>query len=476
MKICSRTVCLFLAGSLAAGCGESESILAIKVDSETVPSDGRTTARITVSASFRGEHVDDGTRINLSTTTGEFQDRNRTETTIQTTGGEASVHWKPPYPYNGEVEITASYSDPYKMQQEDRLVLFVTDPPPVDGASFRFWCAAQNTRRPRSQDAPVRIPCTVEAQDIEGNDVPVDDVRFGFLAECGRFEFDRDGNLEWVLSPGERPWRVEPLGDPYDGEPRWFDQNAGLIRNPRDGIATLVVHTHGMPTGQMDPLYGDPFVDTNDSGEWNEVVQPEGRQEPYYDADGTGRYDGPTGDTGPRRIWRWYKIMVTGPVSEVAPEQTDDIELWDTGDHHRQNISVPHQHYVSIGLMLVDENLNPIASHPRASPDTVELSGEHPRGIVRPSEQGLVEDTMGLSFHPLTGMIQAGESRTGYLQGGLTYRFRIHNDRTIDPEEPDPPQPWSLGAVEISRHPFPGERTRVTEKLDGHELPMGYLE
>jgi hypothetical protein len=451
-----------------AACSAPDSVLLILIDDDTLPADGRSSTQVHVQAWFDDQPPRDGTRINLATSAGGFGDRQQASVSLSTVGGEASVTWHAPYAA-GEVTFTASYQDPYKQQQEAHATVLVVPPPPVDGAQFRFWCAAENVRRPRAADGSLRVPCTVEARDVNGRAVPIDDVRFGFLAEAGRLEInDRSGELEWVLAPGERPKRVEPLGDPATGEPRYFDQTAGVIRNPRDGIATLVVYTRGVPTGQQDVLQGEPYVDENDNGQWDPG-------EPYFDANQTDVYDGPSGGQEERHIWRWYKVMVTGPVSQVAPEEADGFELWDTGEFARQQINLGPGTNTDVGLLLLDENLNPISSHPGTSPDLVRITTTPRNNVVSPTEHAIATDATGLAFDPLTGQIQAGTTRGGYLQGSFTYWFNVRNDR--DANDPDyEPINWRIDSVEVRRRPFPTVSTQITEILDGHQLPRGSLD
>ncbi len=459
---------MLLAALICTGCGGPDSVLILLLEDESLPADGESTTTVTVRVWFDDDPVHNE-QIDLAVTAGHFEG-NRTRTNVRTTAGEASIKWYAPYerhgrPFEGDVTFTASYEDAYRNQQEAKAILQMVAPPPINGTDFRFWCDAKNIQRPSAATGPIRLPCSVEARDINGRQVPVDDVRFGFMAETGRLGLNDKGELEWVLSPGERPKVVEPLGDAATGEPRWRDQSAGVTRNPRDGIATLVVHTHGRPTGSTDPLQGEPFVDENDDGQWNPG-------EPYYDANDNGEYDGPTGSTEDRRIWRWTKIMVTGPISQTAPEDADGLSLWDTGEHSRQNIRIPRGTEVSVGLLLVDENLNPIASHPGRNPDFVQI-GHSPSGTVSPQRQDLTEEPLGLTFDELTGQVDSGSIRAGYLQGRLTYFFRVENRRSADDE--GDPVPWSIDSVEVKRIPRPGA-SQITERLDGHELPRGYLD
>ena len=457
------------ATSLVVGCGPADSSLVLMPVDDILPSDGRSGTTIKVMAWFRDEPVSD-IQVTLTASAGVFTERNRREISVRLAGGEAIAEWKAPYDDNGKmflgsVEFTASYTDPNRMKQEAKAIVEIVEPPPIDGSSFRFWCSASNVQRATSSSGPVHVPCTVEARDINGNNVPVDNIRFGFMTETGRMDFDRHGELEWVLTPGEIPEQVEPFGDAASGEPRWNDQAAGVIRNPRDGIATLVVHAHGRPSGNLDPLHGEPFVDVNDNGEWDPG-------EEYYDANQNGQYDGPTGSTEDRRIWRWAKIMVTGPISETAAENASGLSLWDTAGQSRQNIQITRGANASIGLLLIDENLNPVASHPGNTPDEVRLTYS-PRDVVSQSNQSLTADTMGLTFEQQTGRILGGSGRSGYLQGSHTYFFRVFNNRDADDE--DGPVRWSIDSVEVRRVPRPGGSS-VTERLDGHELPMGYLQ
>jgi hypothetical protein len=101
--------------------------------------------------------------------------------------------------------------------------------------------------------------------------------------------------------------------------------SGGLIRNPRDGLVTLIAFTRGEEyfddnnqNGVWDPGerfidQGEPFVDANDNGVWDPG-------ETYFDANHNGMYDGPNGvyDSN-TTIWTEFRILYTGrPVPDTS--------------------------------------------------------------------------------------------------------------------------------------------------------------
>ncbi|HKD40538.1 MAG TPA: Ig-like domain-containing protein [Myxococcaceae bacterium] len=101
--------------------------------------------------------------------------------------------------------------------------------------------------------------------------------------------------------------------------------SGGLIRNPRDGLVTLIAFTRGEEyfddnnqNGAWDPGerfidQGEPFVDANDNGVWDPG-------ETYFDANHNGMYDGPNGvyDSN-TTIWTEFRVLYTGrPVPDVS--------------------------------------------------------------------------------------------------------------------------------------------------------------
>jgi len=131
----------------------------------------------------------------------------------------------------------------------------------------------------------------------------------------GTFTFRSGGPFATLLDvpplsavPGQWPF-------PRNAEPSIMD--GSLIRNPRDGLVSIIAYTRGEEyfddnndNGIWDPGerffdQGEPLVDSNDNGVWDPG-------ELYFDANGNGRWDGPNGvydaDT---YVWTETRILYT---------------------------------------------------------------------------------------------------------------------------------------------------------------------
>ena len=333
----------------------------------------------------------------------------------------------------------------------------VVAPPPVDGASFKFSCAIENLGVPPPGAGPVDVPCQLSAKDVNGNDVIVDTNRFHFLTEAGNLKLDPDtGALVWEVNPGDHPKDVPAAGAIDTGEPRWTENTGGITHNPRDGIATLVVWTMGKPDASQDALHGEPFVDANDNGTFDPGEQ-------YYDADGNGAYSGPSG-AGTTAIWRWVKVLMTGPVDGAAPAKAG-LALWHTtgtgGSSGSNVVNIKPGDSATIGVTLLDQNLNPVASLPDGGSDTMSITVNANDATVAPDSANLPSNYSGLTFDPDTGALNGINARATYLQN-KDVNFVITN--TIDPTVTTTNEPWNISAIDISRTPYPTAST-TTESL-----------
>lgn len=125
------------------------------------------------------------------------------------------------------------------------------------------------------------------------------------------------------------PYDVEPVaGEPSSAaDANDPCQSAGAparVRNPRDGLVTLVAHTQG-EEGFVDAngngIYdqgeyffdlGEPYVDAND----NNVRDPD---EEFVDVNGNGQYDGPNGQWDSNTtIWAVTHVLFTGSPASAT--------------------------------------------------------------------------------------------------------------------------------------------------------------
>ncbi|MDF1564622.1 MAG: hypothetical protein P1V51_16375 [Deltaproteobacteria bacterium] len=453
-----------LIGLLLAACGGgNDSTLIISVNPQQVPGDGSSSATVTVRAIALDEPVKDGTTINVTCTGGTFEQGKETTTeTIRTVGGEGTVTWYAPV-VQGEYRISASYQDLFGKQKQAQTSVQVIEPTPIDGASFSFSCTASNVGVPRSGEDDLRLPCNVSARDRNGVDVPFDLNRFGVLTETGTLEVDANGDIFFVLSPGQVPKDTTPEGDAVNGEPRWLDSASGKTRNPRDGFATLVVHTNGTLTGAHDALQGEPYLDENDDGMWNPG-------ESWFDADENGSYTPAGGAVGEGRIWRWVKILLTGMVSEQGPVDAG-LGLWSTASGSLA-LDVPFGGTGTFSVILVDANLNPVASHAAGgTQDTIEPQCSNTSGAITPRQVQLDRDAAGVVFNPSTGAIDGRATRPAYTQGLTDYTFTLTNNLRSTVTAPEA---WALERITVKRVPYPGAR-QITETLSPATAVSGDL-
>lgn len=168
-------------------------------------------------------------------------------------------------------------------------------------------------------------------------------------------------------------------------EPFYVDGD-GNTRNPRDGMITLMIFADGEEyfedqnlNGVFDTLLGEafkdqgePFLDSNDSGHWEDP-------EYYYDEDQDGKYDGPDGEWNEveKKISAFTKILLTDAPDD-GPDTTTLIYNDGLTDYYYytgfggidlfQNISslaasIPcTQTYFNFTYRLVDKNFNNIAA------------------------------------------------------------------------------------------------------------------
>ncbi|MBX5481555.1 MAG: hypothetical protein IRZ16_06905 [Myxococcaceae bacterium] len=121
------------------------------------------------------------------------------------------------------------------------------------------------------------------------------------------------------------PLPAEPgqFPNPRTAEPSW--QDGALVRNPRDGLVTIIAYVRGEEyfvdsnnNGQYDPGekfidQGEAFIDTNDNG----VYDP-GEPAPIDDSPANGEWDPPNGVyDADKTIWAETHVLLTGrPVAQ----------------------------------------------------------------------------------------------------------------------------------------------------------------
>lgn len=274
----------------------------------------------------------------------------------------------------------------------DGLVATTSDSIGIRGAKpsnlgFSLDCAQRNiatfANDPISTPRPYTVRCTVKVVDrlnnpvgtgtsvslsTEAGAIPASTVTKAYSPTgsnadegVGTFDFSSVGGryppedvTPLAADPGQlpRPRLAEPFGNDF-----------ALVRNPRDGLVTIMASVRGEEyfadsnnNGTWDPGeqfidQGEPFVDFNDNGVWDEG-------EFYVDqAPANGKWDGPNGvwdsDT---TIWTETRILFTGYPdtrwSMGTPGSGMFAELCGTGGGLAKGASTP------VGATFLDLNLN----------------------------------------------------------------------------------------------------------------------
>jgi len=172
----------------------------------------------------------------------------------------------------------------------------------------------------------------------------------------------------YLLIDNTDPLPADPTQWPYPRVAEPWLSYGGLIRNPRDGVVTLIAYTRGEEyfddnnnNGVWDPGerfidQGEPFVDKNDNGVWDPG-------EDYFDANGNHQYDGPNGvyDSN-TTIWTEFRIVYSGrPINDSNHIW---LERYPLGSLPRFNFSggcgsgVPKGATVWVDAHFADINLN----------------------------------------------------------------------------------------------------------------------
>ncbi|MBN1944264.1 MAG: hypothetical protein JW797_01255 [Bradymonadales bacterium] len=160
-------------------------------------------------------------------------------------------------------------------------------------------------------------PCSLSLRDRYGNPIGITR-QVEFLAESGRFfpqsvaENDTSGNvsIQWCAD-GILPRDVDPFLD----EPSWIESGTSRIRNPRDGLVTIVAWVMGEE--EFDDRNRNGLLD-NDEVHWD-------LSEPYVDCDDDDGYD--TG-TDLFRDVQGVAGYVDGVFDEPNGEHDLNVPIW----------------------------------------------------------------------------------------------------------------------------------------------------
>jgi hypothetical protein len=404
------------AGALAA-CSTTPGLV-LSATPNTIGGDGESPVTIKASVTRGGAPVDSAT-VHVTATSGVL-DGSEPGTPgladVATSAGDAIVKLTVPRVGRGIITINASVSlDGVSVSQTSTVTL---TPAGGKADALLFTCDQQNVGGlVTGRTDAVHVHCNATAS-VGGK--PIKNASIEAYAEAGSLEWLKDDSgaqqLIYTIAAGARPpLDVDPFDgtgkpravcpsacvtDPTtcDGEPCWVDN--GTTRNPRDGVATLMVAVPAV-AGFFDgnTAYGEPFVDADDDG-------LRGSSESFIDVNGNGKYDDANGASAGqkqdvRMLWKSVRIIWSGSADMSATAHGSKI----TGKASGTSLTS--------GLLRVhDRNYNKLAAVGAAGTDVVDLGGDCTQSATftaSPARLKMIQEAKtGILFgpdeaHPLSG-------------------------------------------------------------------------
>ncbi|MFM2151664.1 MAG: hypothetical protein RL199_99 [Pseudomonadota bacterium] len=386
-----------LAALLLAACGRDPTTLAMFAAPKSIDLKPGAYATLTVTGTYDGDPLYDGLEVSFETDAGSFAaDDAETKSASVSTAGQRAVARLYAPTLVAVAHVTATLVDPYGTIVVARTqVDFRTATDPV---RVNLECTSKNIGVLFPDVGDVFIRCRAAAVDARGQNVDGADIRF--LAEAGRV-VPGDGPGLFLYRPldgGKKPVDVEPLGEDKTGEPRWTDAS-GRVRNPRDGLVTLVAYVKGKPSG----LFATPWVDAND----NELFDA-GETLPPDAKDWQGSQDD--------YVWAQVRLVWSGPlfVGATASRVTGGAAPIARGERR------------VLDCTLLDQNLNGLAAN--GADDALSFSTTAP--------VTLSPDLRRLSHGPGIALTDDGKLRNGgeaaSYRVGATYSVTVLNDRAAE--------------------------------------------
>lgn len=256
--------------------------------------------------------------------------------------------------------------------------------------NFTFQCSPVNqtvyTTPYLDQPADTIFPCKVKLSDRYGNPIGIS-TPIQFKTEAGSipnaasttpYEIGGDNTEEGAALVNFNTWGgpaaprdVEPLAADGAQKPNArlaepFSTDGLAVRNPRDGLVTLIAYVRGEEFfhdlngngiwDEGEPFYdqGEPFVDANDNGTWD-------KDELFVDVNNDGTWNGPNGSyDADTTIWTLTHVLYTGYVARAAlrwsagEEFTSLPNLYENPD--RDNVPVSYGQWKGTGEGCLDYN------------------------------------------------------------------------------------------------------------------------
>ena len=454
MDLRSRHLCLalppaLLASSLAllSGCSTTPALTMVAAPL-TIGGDGQ--SPITLKATVtRGGAAVDGATVHFTASLGQLAGSDPATpglADVQTSTGDATVTLTAPRRGRGNIDIVASTSiDGTHLTATATVALT-----PAGGKADRleFSCASQNVGGlVTGRTEAIHVLCIAKA--FVGTKELVNPSIEAY-AEAGSLEWLKDDanqpQLVYTVEPGAKgPVDVPPLdsagkprdlcppacaADPAacDGEPCWTD--ASTTRNPRDGLATLMVAVPAVAGFFDTNAYGEPFLDVNDDG----VRQT---TETFIDANGNGKYDDANGPGAgvkqdPRMLWKSLRIVWSGSADTSSTAHGSKL----LGTAVKTNLTG--------GLLRIhDRNYNKLAANGHAGTDLASFSASCTQSASftpSPATKALDQVKVGIQLnngdeeHPISGPAFPTTYRQGteYPIGGSVDDASAHPICTID--------------------------------------------
>jgi hypothetical protein len=357
---------LALAGAAAlAACGGENSVRIHLPDGNEVKPDQSIEVQAIV--------LDDGLAppagysVTFTTEVGSFEAYSASRTTpvkqkeVEILAGKATVRLYSFPGAGGTGKLSAAYTTQGGYNISAEVTVTVSGGYSPSGRTFGASCDTPNVSvyTDTQERANMKIRCVALVKDSAGRPVAMANVRFMVEGGCSLLPdsgtSSTPGEYVFYLKPDCDPMDVEPL----DNEPNHMEQ--GKIRNPRDGLLTIVFYTDGEEgfidsnsNGTYDPgepFAGydlpEPFVDANDNGQFD-------NGEAYVDNDGDGRYSlaNARWDNN-TKIWVSTRILFSGPPHESA----------ETTRYEPSGINLDDGASAKFTLYLMDINHNPIANN-----------------------------------------------------------------------------------------------------------------
>ncbi|MBN2498757.1 MAG: hypothetical protein JXR96_29470 [Deltaproteobacteria bacterium] len=419
-----RTVLVFVFTTAAAlclcQCDLTNSALIELPDGNTLPWNGSLT--IVAQLTEQGRAAKAGTAT-FKTTVGSFKEYDNytteplQETTASVQGGEASTTLYS-FPGEGGKEGTVyvEYVTVGKAKVTATETIFSAPGGMPSGRMFTALCLPTNASvyADSVERERMRIRCSVTVKTIDNQPVPRAEVKTLVEGGCTiALESVDTGTGDYVFSlqPNCEPNDVEPVTD----EPNHMEEDY-RIRNPRDGLLTIVFYTQG-EEGFTDTngngIYdagesfvgqdlAEPFIDINDNGERDEG-------EDFIDVNQDGQWSHADGRWNESTtIWASTRIMFTG-----APHSSNDTTHFEPA-----GISIANGGSLSMTIHLTDINHNPIASN--GTNDRIEFRATGAK--VQGDNFIPLEDYMGVDF------LIDGTIRPQSFTENRTYEVTLEDD------------------------------------------------